>query len=438
MTPGWRNIRLTRISLRESWVATGGSVLTAVVGQALLIVSGILYARLLGPTNRGYLALLLLLPAVFSQLGNGGLPVAASYYIARGHTRNGILKTLLRPAAVLLAILVVVQTLALIWYVHGQSADVSSAAFITLVAVPAMFMQDIGLGILQGEQRFRLFNLLRLQSALYNALGAVLLFATHRHSLLDATVMFMAGTVIAAVVALTVAIKFHERAQMSLSPSFREMASFGLKGLLGSVSPVEVFRLDQAIVGLAISPAALGVYVVALSLTNLPRFIAGSIGMIAYPRIAREPRARQQRQAIWRFFWAAVATSGTIVVALELLAGELIPLFFGPAFGAAISVCRILLVGALFLSARRVLADGLRGAGLPIAGTVGEVASWLCLVPLLVVLGRVWQLNGIAVAFAASAALSLAVLLAFERARGRRPVLADASIPPGGTAPVQQ
>src|ERR1700674_1016482 len=165
MSPGGRIIRLTHIDLRGSWAAPIGSILTAVVGQALLIVSGILFARLLGPANRGYLALLLLLPAIFSQLGNFGLPVAASYFIARGHTRNGILKTLIRPAAALLAILVILQAVALIWYLRGKPPDVLRAGLITLVAVPAMFVQDIGLGILQGEQRFRTFNLLRVQLA---------------------------------------------------------------------------------------------------------------------------------------------------------------------------------------------------------------------------------------------------------------------------------
>jgi O-antigen/teichoic acid export membrane protein len=318
--------------------------------------------------------------------------------------------------------------LALLWYVQGKPADVGPAAFITLFAVPAMFMQDIGLGILQGEQRFRIFNLLRLQLALYNALGAAVLFATHRQSLLEAASMFMAATVIAGIVALVAAIKLREREELKPSPSFRLLATFGLKGLLGSVSPVEVFRLDQAIVGLAISPAALGIYVVALSLTNLPRFIAQSIGMIAYPRIAQEPSERERRQAKWRFFWVTVALSGLIVVCLELLVGELIPFFFGHAFGAAIPVCRILLVGALFLSARRILADGLRGMGLPIAGTIAEVASWLCLVPLLLVLSKLWQLNGIAAAFSASAAFGLAVLLAFDRIRSRRAIAADACI----------
>ena len=48
---------------------------------------------------------------------------------------------------------------------------------------------------------------------------------------------------------------------------------------------METFRLDQAVVGLFLTPAALGLYVVGLAFANLPRFIAQSVGYIAYPRI---------------------------------------------------------------------------------------------------------------------------------------------------------
>ena len=42
--------------------ATLGTVLTAFTGQAVLVVSGVIVARMLGPENRGYLALLVLVP----------------------------------------------------------------------------------------------------------------------------------------------------------------------------------------------------------------------------------------------------------------------------------------------------------------------------------------------------------------------------------------
>jgi Na+-driven multidrug efflux pump len=86
---------------------------------------------------------------------------------------------------------------------------------------------------------------------------------------------------------------------------------------------------------------------------------------------------------MWTFFIVSVAFTTLFVVALEISAGWFVPFFFGDEYREAIPVCRILLLYALFVSARRVLADGARGAGLPMSGTVAEIAAWVVLIPLL-------------------------------------------------------
>ena len=58
-------------------VATGFAI------QAVLVVTGPLLARMLGPDGRGYLAALILWPIVITQLGNLGIPSALTYSIAR-------------------------------------------------------------------------------------------------------------------------------------------------------------------------------------------------------------------------------------------------------------------------------------------------------------------------------------------------------------------
>jgi hypothetical protein len=168
--------------------------------------------------------------------------------------------------------------------------------------------------------------------------------------------------------------------------------------------------VDQAVVGLFLSTPALGLYVVGLAFANLPRFIAQSIGYIAYPRVAAQPEEQAWR-TLWQFFWLAVGASGLVVLGLELAMARLVPLFFGDAFSGAVTLARILLVGALFLSARRVLTDGAQGLGRPGLGTIAEIASWAFLLPALAVFTPLWNSRGVAVALAVSSALSFAVLL---------------------------
>ncbi len=75
-------------------------------------------------------------------------------------------------------------------------------------------------------------------------------------------------------------------------------------------------------------------------------------------------------------------------------------------------MARILLVGALFLSLRRVLTDGARGLGRPAIGTIAEVASWVVLLPAVTVAAVAGDATDMAMAVTASAFVSLVVIVA--------------------------
>jgi O-antigen/teichoic acid export membrane protein len=190
------------------------------------------------------------------------------------------------------------------------------------------------------------------------------------------------------------------------------MLRFGVRGLLGYISPLESFRLDQAVIGLFLSPTALGLYVVAVSLTNLPRFLTQSVGMVAYPDVASTSDERESRLLTRRYVGIALAVSLAVVLPLEFGADALIHFFFGSDFASATSVARILLAGTVVLGVRRVLADGARGMGYPGLGTVAEMGSWFVLIPTIVLFPSALGLNGVALALALSWCASLALLVA--------------------------
>src|SRR5215207_4887551 len=143
------------------------------------------------------------------------------------------------------------------------------------------------------------------------------------------------------------------------------MQAFGAIGFLGTTSPVDTLQLDQLLVGLFLSPAALGLYVVGVAFTNLPRIFAQSVGYVVYPHVARQRTIEQARRSIWISGALTAAITGAIVAALELASGWMVPFFFGDTFAGAVPLTQILLAGAAFVSVRRVLSDGARGAGYP-------------------------------------------------------------------------
>jgi O-antigen/teichoic acid export membrane protein len=185
------------------------------------------------------------------------------------------------------------------------------------------------------------------------------------------------------------------------------IVSFGVKSAAGWVSPTESFRIDQFAVGLFAGPAALGLYVIGLAFTNLPRFVAQNIGLFAYPRLARGAASG----GLWFYFFEALVVTAAIVAVLQVAVGPAVPFFFGREFAGAVPFARVLLIGSFFLSLRRVLGDCARGLGQPSLGSKAEVLSWAALVPALPLLGSAWGAMGVAWAMVLSSGAGFAALL---------------------------
>jgi len=333
---------------------TISSMLTGVITQVTIVVSGVLSARILGVEDRGNLALLLLFPVALTQLGSIGLPLAITYFIAQNRTRT---RSIIRSSASLAlfqaVFLVGIHAMILLALSSGKTESFKQAAYLTLVTIPAVVIYVYGLAILQGQKQFRSFNLLRLVLPSVYSFGVFITFLFGDGSLLVVTSAWVFAALIQGAVTLVIVLRsLPPRVDAVESQSRWEMLQFGAKAFLGSVSPVETLRVDQAVVGLYLSPAALGLYVVGKAFTNLPRFLAGGVGAVAYPYVASNQSRDQARRMMWRFFWLVIAIAALVVIALGGAADWLVNAFFGEEFSGAVGITHILLINAFFLSAR--------------------------------------------------------------------------------------
>jgi O-antigen/teichoic acid export membrane protein len=415
---------VARPPLRRSLI---GSVLTGILGQATVVVSGVLVARMLTVHDRGVVALVAVVPLILMQVGTLGVPRAITFEAARrGGSAGSALSTAIPVASIqILGILSVgIATAAL---VSAGRPDVGPVAFLGLAYVPFGVVSQYGLAALQGLGSYRTFNLIRLTPAVSYATFALIFFALGGASVTSLIVSWVSSGAVGAVLVL-VAVRPELRVERANArhhdaspPPTGYILRFGVRSLVGSLSPLGSMGLDQVIVGLALSPAVLGLYVVASSICNLPQLVAQSFGVIAYPHLASlsgEPQGR----AIVRLVVTTSLVSGLVVAALELAAGLIIPLFFGPAYSQAVPLARVLLLAAFLFGIGRVLSDSLQGAGHLLAGTASEAVAWLTLSVLLAILWN--SLDGVrfatALTLAAGANLLTLMIIAFVSVGGSR------------------
>lgn len=369
--------KLLRIRSSGLLQATAQSIATGLGGQFLLLISGPLAARILGVDGRGYLAALTAWSGVLAAVGTLGVPAACAYFLSRDSTQPG--RTLGEAYRVAVTqVLVLTPALAAILFLwsRGKPLEVEIAIYPALLMVPAYVAYQYALAILQGQQRFRALNAMRLLPAAFYAVSVTALFLLREDRLLVVAVAWVSSYVLASIISTAVALK-RTRIDWRGEAGLRgRLLRFGLRGHIGAIAPVDSLRLDQLAASIFLAPAVLGLYIVAYAFTNLPRFVSQSAGMVAYPAIAKQQGSVGSERLMWRYFWGVTllnsAFSALLIIAMPLL----IPLFFGSEFTASVPIAQLLLVGTTFAASRGILVEGLRGLGQPGVSTIAEISMY--------------------------------------------------------------
>lgn len=450
--PQLRSALSLRAALRQR-LRTGGRLRTALSQtllaslaiQLALLVSGVAVARALGPVDRGHFAFLTLIVTILSQLGGLGIPYALTYTIARSPaSAMYIVRAVGGPLRTQLIVTSIVAAGVLVALSLERSAYGAWTTLVVLVVIIPEILFRCGLGVLQGLRRFQKFNLMRIAPIILFGTLATTILVVGSGSVIAVTIAWAVSRLAFAPMSVSMAWR-EARAAGSVSdtaPETSQILQFGRKAMLGAASPVETYRLDQAVVGLLLPPVALGYYVVALAFTNLPRFVAQSFGMVAGPLIGASSTHGQARRQMWRFFWLAAPFYLAVAAILWVLAPSLTILFFGEEFDRSASITRILLIATVLFCARRVLIDVARAAGYAGIGSIAEVVASVAALPLIVVFAPIFGTNGVAYALVGSSALALSVLIISLIWFGRRGSLPGAWLEgqgdrtgPGGVSP---
>jgi O-antigen/teichoic acid export membrane protein len=385
--------------------------------QLLGLVSGAVVARLLGVEGRGLLAAIVLWPSVIAYVGDLGGPLAYVYLAAsdRANVRRLLGNALL--VAVCQAVVLTGIGIPLVMSVLRPYPTIVGLALAFLVLyLPLNLTTRYLNAINQGLGRFDLFNGVRLAIQGSYVLGVATLFVLSIRQLEAVIFVVVASNVVALLVALR-AYGLAPRGAISLK-LIPDVFGYGIRGHIGNLTPVDSMQLDLIAVVAFLGPYAAGLYAIASAAAMVVRAQGTAFGLVALPGVAASSSPEAKIQMSGEIFRAAFVLFACTAAIVVTLAGLLVPVIYGSAFGGAVPLVRILVLGMVAASLRQVLADCLRGAGRPLAGTVAEIASWAAaLAGLLLLLPRFGAL-GAALAVSLSYLAALLVSVALSRSMG--------------------
>jgi O-antigen/teichoic acid export membrane protein len=303
---------------------------------------GILTARLLGPAGKGLYAL----PGVEAGLvvsAFSGLGSALSYFLLNRAAARGMLRPAFATTALfLLAGAAVLVPIALL---SGERWALVPA----LASLPASAAVNLAAGYAIGIKRVRYSTSVNVAVTVLTLamMACGLLFVARSAAV--AIVVWIAANTIVGIVAIAAVVAHARRLRGTETVSTREFMFFsGKVGLVNLVSLLN-YRADLYIVALLTTPAALGMYTVAVSAAESLLVPTQVTALVTSPHIGSlEPKsaAALAARCVRNNLLIALAVCGVLFVC----AYPLVRLLYGAAFLPMVGALQILLIGVFAMS----------------------------------------------------------------------------------------
>jgi len=218
-------------------------------------------------------------------------------------------------------------------------------------------------------------------------------------------------------------VRRHARIRPALNMAAIALAvRFGLKLHFGFIAQFLNYRLDRFIISFFLGPAAVGVYGIAVLLSELIWNVPGAVSNALYPRTSSTRSDSAELTA--RACRVSLLVVGLLCVVAAVAGPPLIPLVFGAEFASAGPVLWALLPGVLALTAGKVLAPYLVGHNRPIVGTLGSVASLVATIVLDLLLIPRWGILGEGIASSLAYIVGATVFVIYYQRVSRMPLRA--------------
>lgn len=377
--------------------AIQGSIGTSAAILLINTATGVLLARSLGPTLRGVLAAAVLWPTITAGLGTLGLMEASTYHAARRTAPTGTLVGSGLALALVQSLLFTALGAVVIVAALSQHPRSMAAGYMYLAFVPINILTLFSAGVLNGLQRYSEFQLVRLLVIVATVAGLGALAVGNVLTVHHAVLAYLAANAITLTVAAGL-LKRHAGPLRFERRVARALFSYGIRSHSSTISSQLNERLDQLVISIFLASRALGIYVIAVTMTSATYLIGTSMSWVALPQITPLAPGAARTALARRTIQLALSCSILISVPVFVFARPLIVLFFGPAFGSAGSIARILLIAVVCLSTNRVLEAVLRAVGRPLDAGFAELMALGATVPGLAILLPLIGLTGAAIA----------------------------------------
>jgi O-antigen/teichoic acid export membrane protein len=389
-----------------------GTFFTSLSIQACGVVTGILTARILGPTARGELATVMLWPIILSNLGLMG----CNWALARGVANDPRTEADQACSAIAVGFAASLAYsmfgyILLPFVLPADRSGLLPLARLCLLLIPLDMINQILLAIEHGRMRWRRFNFVRGSFFFFYLTIICLIWTGHKAQVQRFVWAFLASQLLAVVLRLWIQKKSFAQGHPSLARCRRLLGS-GLPYWGATAGNLLTLQIDTILVVSLMSAETAGIYAVASAFGNAQFSLGDALGITSFAALSNEKDPGSQEKILTETFRHSTLLSAGLALLLSCLIPLFIRPFFGSEFSQAIRPAVLLALAASVTASSNILNQGLRGAGRPYAGLASQLLGTCVLVLAAAFLLKPFGLMGMAWAVALGACTQVIVLVA--------------------------
>ncbi|NCU32647.1 MAG: flippase [Candidatus Moranbacteria bacterium] len=357
----------TNSSLRKNTIETFARQLLAALAQLL---TTILIARRLGADGNGAYVMALLLPTMLTTFLNMGVGTATVYFVAqKAVTPNQAVRENYHLALLVSVAGLLVGSLAVtIWGDLLFPGVPSSLLLCSGLIFPASLISAYWSAVLQGVEDFRAYNLSVLAPPLITLVATSFALLVFPPSLLFAIYAYLVGQFFG-----TLFIFFRVKPYLKDIPhknftlNYKQtILTYGIKTHLANIMAFVNYRADIFLVNFFMTPAATGIYALAVQLSERLWMLSQSLSTVLLPQLSATRTNSKER-------YKMVIQSGIIIGIITFISSIflLIALYFllEPIFGReyreSFTPFLWLIPGIVFGASSRIYSNGIAAFGRP-------------------------------------------------------------------------
>ena len=363
------------------------------------LATGVISARLLGPDGRGVFSAVTTWPALLATVATAGLTNAVVFNLRRPNrdrdavvAASFVLGFATATAAVAVGFIVLPRAMA------RYSPDVLLMTQICLLATYANVAHLIYKQVFAGVGAYRAFNIAQILPQLAYLVGLAGFALAGRLTATTAVIALVGGGALTVAAITPSFLKVATPAFRNTRAALGDLWSFTRRAAGADVIGAVASYADRLLLIPMISPAELGLYVVAYSFSRTIMVVQPAVSSVIFSSMSQ--RSPDEIKVLHdHAFRYALYGLAAVVAVLLVIDRTLLSLVYGPEFGRAVELFRILIleaaVGCLcYITTQLYLASDKPGyvSVVQMIGFGVSVAGMLVLIPRMGAMGAAWAL----------------------------------------------